>query len=123
MPWIFDLFLVTLCALTTCHVVSSKQGITIRALGYNRCVTRRRDLDRVQRIAVERGICSRSEASLTSLQEGASVGTPRLLEEDIGRSPLSLSLSICLSHIPETSTLLRIKCERYIFIKKCSFVH
>ena len=34
-----------------------------------------------------------------------------------------LSLSICLSthlsHTTETSTLSRIKCERYIFIKKC----
>ena len=26
MTWIFGLFLVTLCALTSCHVVISKQG-------------------------------------------------------------------------------------------------
>ena len=26
MTWIFDLFLVTPCALTSCHVVISKQG-------------------------------------------------------------------------------------------------
>ena len=36
-----------------------------------------------------------------------------------------LSLSICLSthlsHTTETSTLSRIKCERYIFIKKCVY--
>ena len=84
--------------------------------------TRRSDLDRVQRIAVERGTHSRSEVSLTSLQGGASVGTPWLPEGDMGRrSPLSeyVCLSTHLSHTTETSTLSRIKCERYIFIKKC----
>ena len=63
--------------------------------------TTRSDLDRMQRIAVERGICSRSEASLTSLQGGASIGTPWLQEEDLGtRSPLSeyLSLHPSLTH-------------------------
>ena len=55
----------------------------------------RLDLDRVQRIAVERGTCSWSEVSLTSLQGGASVGTPWLLEEDMGRrSPLSEYMSL-----------------------------
>ena len=38
-------FLVTLCALTSCHVAISKQGSTIRALGYNRCVIGRRPRD------------------------------------------------------------------------------
>ena len=39
MTWVFGLFLVTSCALTSCHAVMSKQedDITIRALGYNRC--------------------------------------------------------------------------------------
>ena len=36
MPWIFDSFLVTPCALTSCHVLISKQDNTIRALGYNK---------------------------------------------------------------------------------------
>ena len=45
MTWIFGSFLVTPCALTSCHVVISKQGSTIRALGYNRCVTGRRPRD------------------------------------------------------------------------------
>ena len=52
----------------------------------------------------------------------ASVGTPWLLEEDMGRrSPLSeyICLSAHLSQTTETSTLSRIKCERYIFKKKC----
>ena len=82
--------------------------------------TMRADLNRVQRIAVERGTHSRPEASLTSLQGGASVGTSWLREEDMGRrSPLSEYMSINLPHTTETSTLSRIKCERYIFIKKC----
>ena len=63
MPWIFGSFLVTQCALTSCHVVISKQDNTMRALGPNRYVTERRTRDenhavrfgRVQRIAVERG--------------------------------------------------------------------
>ena len=41
MPWILGSFQVTLCALTSCHVVISKQGSTIRAVEYNRCVTGR----------------------------------------------------------------------------------
>ena len=77
-------------------------------------------LDRVQSIAVKPGTRSWSEVSLTILQGGASVSTPWLLEEDMGRSPLSEYMSRHhLSHTTETSTLSRIKCERYIFIKKC----
>ncbi len=50
--------------------------------------------------AVERGTRSRSKASLASLQGGASVGTPWLPEEDMGRSPLSehMSLYTSLTH-------------------------
>ena len=83
--------------------------------------TTRSVLDRVQRIAVERGARSRSDASLTSLQGGVSVGTLWLPEEDMERSPLSLAicLFIHLSRTTETSNHSRIKCERYIFIKKC----
>ena len=85
-------------------------------------ITTRSDLDRVQRIAVERGTRRRSEASLTSSQGGAGVGTHWLLVEDMGRrSPLSeyICLFTYRSHTTETSTLSRIKCERYMFIKKC----
>ena len=109
MPWIFSSFLVTPCALTSCHVVISKLESTIRALGYNRCVTGSRSRNenhairfrKRQRIAVERGTRSRSEASLTSLQRGARVGIPWLLEEHMGRkSPLSeyMSLHPSLTH-------------------------
>ena len=40
MTWIFGAFLVTPCALTSCHVVISKQRV--RAVGSNRCVAGRR---------------------------------------------------------------------------------
>ena len=82
--------------------------------------TTRADLERVQRITVERGTRSRAEASLTSLQGGASVGTPSSRKKRWDKEVLSLSicLSTHLSHTTETSTLSRIKCEREIFIKK-----
>ena len=62
--------------------------------------TTRSDLDRVQRIAVERETRSRAEASLTSLKGGASVGTPWFLEEDMeSRSPLSEYVSPSISQL------------------------
>ena len=64
-------------------------------------------------------------SSLMSLQGGASVGTP-WPQKKIWKEVPSLSIcpSIHLLHTTETLTLSRIKCERYIFIKKCvSFVH
>ena len=65
---IFGSFLQTLCALASCHVVISKQGSTIRAPGYNRCVTGRKPRDenlavrfgQRLRISVERRTRSRS---------------------------------------------------------------
>ena len=47
MTWTFCSFLVTLSALRGCHTVMSKLGYdsTIRAVGYNRCVTGRRPHD------------------------------------------------------------------------------
>ena len=49
MLWIFGSFLVTPCALTSCHVISN-QGSTIRALGYSRYVTGRRSRDENQAV-------------------------------------------------------------------------
>ena len=70
MTWIFSSFLVTLCALTSCHIVISKQGddSTSRQLGPHRCITGRRPRDEKHtvrfrdRIGVERGTRSRAEA-------------------------------------------------------------
>ena len=47
MTWIFGSFQATPCALTSCHILISKQedDSTIRAVGYNRCVTGRRPRD------------------------------------------------------------------------------
>ena len=84
--------------------------------------TTRSDLERVQRIAVEWGTRSRSEASLMSLQGGASVGTQWLLEEDLGRrSPLSeyLSLHSSLTHHRNINPFENKVWEIHIFIKKC----
>ena len=50
-----------------------------------------------------------------SLQGDESIGIPWLPEEDMEEV---LSLSTHLSHTTETSTLSRIKSERYIFTKK-----
>ena len=71
--------------------------------------------DKVQRIVVERGTHSRSEASLTTLQGGTSVGTPWLLEEDMGRrSPLSDYISLHLSLLSTNrGPFSRIKWEIY----------
>ena len=120
MPWIFGSFQVTPCALTSCHVVISKQGSTIRALGWNRCVTGRRPRDenhavrfrQRQRIGDDQ---RRLWRACKGVQALAPPGSRR--EEEV----LSLikCLSTHLSQTIETSTLSRIKCERYIFIKKC----
>ena len=47
MTWIFGSFLVTLCALASCHILINKQedDSTIRALRYIKCVTGRRSRD------------------------------------------------------------------------------
>ena len=84
MTWIFGSFLVTPCALASCHILI-------------RCVTKRRPRDenhavsfrQKHRMAVEQENRSRSEAPQTSLQGGASVGTHWLPEQDMGRSLLS----------------------------------
>ena len=126
MKWIFGSFLVTLCALASCHILICKQenDSTIRAVGYNRCVTGRRPREENHAVRFGQGAENRSRAwdmqsissSLKRLQGGASVGTPWLPEEVLF---LSIWLSTHLSHTTETSTLWRIKCERYICIKKC----
>ena len=114
MPWIFGSFLVTPCALTSCHVVISEQDSTIRAVGYNRCVTGRRLRDGNPTVRFRQSAEDRSRVRDTQPTRGVS---DEIWEEEV------LSLSICLStrlsHTAETSTLSRIKCERYIFIKKC----
>ena len=62
MPWIFGSFLVTPGALTSCHIVISKQNSTIRALGYNRCVTGRRPRDEKHVVRIRQSVENRSRA-------------------------------------------------------------
>ena len=124
MTWIFGLFLVTLCALTSCHTVMSKQGYDSTS---GQCVTRRRQCDEnhavrfrereCRELGVEQGTANQR---CHGLQGGASVGTPWLPEEDMGRSPLSeyICLSIYLSTNNKLWALLENK-MRDIFIKKC----
>ena len=134
MPWIFGSFLVTPCALVSCHVVISEQGSTIGALGYNRCVTGRRQRDESHAVKFRQSAenCSRARdtpsirSSLTSLQGGASVGTPWLLEEDMGRrSPLSeyMSLYPSLTHHRNIKPIENKVWEIYFYKEVSSFVH
>ena len=84
----------------------------------------------MQRIGVEPGTHSRSEASQTSLtirsHGGASVGTPCQPEEGMGKEEV-LSLSTCLSIYPSSNNKLWAPFEnkmRDIFLKRSvSFVH
>ena len=107
MTWIFGLFLVTPSALTGCHTVMSKKRYdsTIRVVGYNRCVNGSRPHGDNLAVRFRQSEENRSRAwdtqpirsSLTSLQGGASVGTPWPPEKDMGRSPLSEYMSL---HLP-----------------------
>ena len=52
MTWVFFSFLITPCALASCHILICKQDddSTIRALGYNRRITGRRSRDENQTV-------------------------------------------------------------------------
>ena len=65
MPWIFGSFLVTPCVLTSGHVVISKQGSTIRAVGYNWCITGRRQRDENHTVKFRQSAENRSRARNT----------------------------------------------------------
>ena len=111
MTWIFGSFLVTQCALANCHILISKQedDSTIRAVGYNRCVTGRKPCDENHAVRFRQSAENRSRAWDTQPTRGVSdeLGSgckrwhPWPLEEDMGRrSPLSeyMSLHPSLTH-------------------------
>ena len=126
--YVIGSFLVTPCALTSCHVVISKQDSTDRALRWNRSVMGRRPCDENHAVRFRQSTDNRSRAMDTQpirgisdklargcLQALAPTGSrKKIWEEDV--LSLSICLSIHLSYTTETSTLSRIKCERYIFI-------
>ena len=126
MTWIFGSFLVTPCALTSCHAVKCKQGYdsTIRAVGYNRSVTGRRPRDENCAFRFRERRESQSSEGHAAAQRylGLQAGDSRrkIWEEEV------LFLSICLSIYLSNNncgSLPRMKWEIF-FIKKCvSFVH
>ena len=113
MTWIFGSFLVTPCALASCHILISKQedDSTIRALGYNRCVTRRRQRDENHAVRFRQSAENLSLARDTQpirgvlackgVQALARPGSQRKIREVLS---LSICLSTHLSHTTETST-------------------
>ena len=72
MTWIFGSFLVTPCALASCHILISKQedDSTIRAPGYNRCVTGRRSRDVNHAVSFRQSAENRSQARDTEPSGG-----------------------------------------------------
>ena len=107
MTWIFGSFLVTPCALTTCHAVMSKQrydSSAIRALEYNRCETGRRPRDENHVVRLSQCAENRSRARDTKsirgvsdeLAKGCKRCPPPDSQKKIGEEEV-LSLSICLS--------------------------
>ena len=123
---VFGSFLVTVCFGKLSYFEKSS---AIRALGYNRCVTERRPRDENHAVRFRQSAENRSRAwDLQSvrgvsdeLAKGCKCWHPLGSRKKIWEEVLSLSicLSTHLSHTTETSTLSRIKCERYIFINKC----
>ena len=117
--------------LASCHILISKQDSTIRALRSNRCVTGRksRDENHAMRFRQSAENCSRARDTQPTrgvsdeLARGASVDTPWLLEEDMGRrrSPFFeyMSLHPSLTHHRNINLFENKVWEIYIFIKKC----
>ena len=89
----FGLFQVTQCTLASCHILICKQedDSTIRAVGFNKCVTGRISRDENHAVRFRQRAENRSRAWDTHpirgvsdelARGGASVGIPWLLEED-----------------------------------------
>ena len=131
MPWIFGSFLVIPCALTSCHVVINKQGSTIRAPVYNRCVTGRRPRDEKHAVRFRDSAENNSRARDTQLIRGVSdelaSGCKRWHTLAPGRrygkkkSSLWVYVSPPISHTPQNHQPFREHIlER---VDACSFVH
>ena len=121
----------TPCTLASCHILISKQedDSTIRVLGYNRCVTGKRSRDENYAVRFRQSAENRSRARDTQPTRGVSDELARGCKRWHLQAPRrrywkksSLWVYVSppiLSHTTETSNLSRIKCGRYIFIKKC----
>ena len=73
MPWIFGSFLVTPCALVSCHILLSKQDSAIRAFRSNRCVTRRKPRDENHAVSFRQSAENRNRAKDMQQIRGVSV--------------------------------------------------
>ena len=127
MTWIFGSFLVTLCALTSCHVVISKQGMKVRQDGG--CVTRRRPHDnhavrfrqkaenrsRARNTQPVRGFKPFDDTACTGVQALAPPGSRKKIL-DKKKSPLWVYISPSISQLISNGGLLsRIKWEIYFY--------
>ena len=130
MPWILGSFLETPCAWQAVIILISKQDRMIRVRRSKRCVTGRRSRDENHMM--------RFRESAENLSRARDMHPIRSVSDELARRckrwhppdswkkiweeevlALSICLSTPLSHTTETSTISRIKCERYIFINKC----
>ena len=134
MTWIFGSFLVTRYALASCHILIRKQEdySTIGAVGYNRCVTRRRPRHENHAVRFRQSAENRCRARDTqpirgvAACKGMQACTCRLLEEYMGRrSPPSeyISLHPSLTHHRNINPFENKVWEIYYFKEVCSFVH
>ena len=130
MSWIFGLFLVAPCAFTSCHVVISKQDSTIRALRSHRCATGMGLRHKNHGVRFRQSVENRSRARDTQpirgvsddLARGCKHWHPQVPGRRYGKKKSSLwaYVSLPISHTPQNhQPFSRIKCESYIFIKKC----
>ena len=124
MTWIFGSFLVTPDTLTSCHAVISKQGSTIRVLGYNRCVTGRRQRDENQAVRFGQIVENQSRAWDTQPIRGVSAckGVQALAPLTSGRRYGKKKSSLWVYVSPSISQLTtncgpfsRIKWEIYFY--------
>ena len=130
MTYFFGSFLVTQCALTSCHVMISKQGSTIRAVGYNRCVTGRRPRDENHAVRFRGRRESQSseghaaDQRCLGLQGVESVGTPGSRKKTWKKSSLWVYVSPSISPlisppITNCGPFSRIKWEIYLYKEVC----
>ena len=123
----------TASAMTSWLVVISKQGSTIRAHGYNRCVTRRRPRDenhtvrfrQRQRIAVERGTRSWSGRLWRACKCWHPLDSGRKYGK---KSSLWIYVSPAISQTNNCGLFSRIKWEIYFhkevcFVRSLKYVH
>ena len=121
---------VTPCALASCHVLISKQDSTVRAVGYNRCVTGRRPRDENHEVRFGQSAENRSRARDTQpirSSPGRRYGKKKSSWKKIWEEEV-LSLSIrspppSLTHHRNINPFENKVWEIYFYKEVCSYVH